>query len=722
VDDTTGVVFAAEADPPRLVVTDTVGGRQYDLLSDGPVDPTPVDPDDPVPVPVERGVELETGRLRTTTAYGLHVRGCDGEHVGAIGFGGAETYEATGGTGCPLYLELDAPVKTYLRVPDRVVVDRREGGLRIAFDESTSVRVYARAWRRRPTHEVTIGEDPQDLMRALSLFGTALQTTSPERSYPTLRGHPPAVTVGADFDADGLSPPDTGITIETPPRLEAVIPVAPLAYYLGAEVAPGNTFAIKTDQGFTHESEASAPGGVATAARRTLERAFVLDCAVRTAGLYTYDFDPTRALGPSIRERVGADVETVYGYTPADRIEAAFALPYDRLAEEAPEWPRVGYVEPRWASVPSLPSLVDTLAPVEAIDPPRVRGPAARGRLFALTARTAMDDRTRSVSRVSVGDARYADLVDIDQPDGVETVARRRSWVGEDVPLGANYHLQVAARNRHEAELEPTEPPIRVAVVSNEAEMDGELAAVRETYGDLTDDSFDVTVERRLRPEQLRALLESDVDFLHYVGHATPDGLRCLGDRYVDVGEVAHTGVTAFCLNACESYTQGRRLIEAGALGGIVTHGEVNSDLAHRIGATLSRLLNNGFPLAAALDVAGTVHPVGTQYTVLGGAGVSVAQSGSAGPTVWIPESDGNGYDATIETYQAPSQRLGVGTVWQSVLESDDCTHLSPGTHGPFEASRGDFRGVLEPTPPPPFSIGGRIHWAGDAASALDEM
>jgi hypothetical protein len=315
--------------------------------------------------------------------------------------------------------------------------------------------------------------------------------------------------------------------------------------------------------------------------------------------------------------------------------------------------------------------------------------------------------------------ARYADLSDLDVDAGVETVSRRRTWVGRDVPLGANHHLQVAARNRHEAELEPTEPPIQVAVVSNEARMDPELEAVRSLYGDHIDLSFDVDVHRRLDRRSFRALLESDVDFLHYVGHATPDGLECPDGRMLDVATVAETGVTAFCLNACQSYTQGRRLVEAGALGGVVTHGDVGSEAAHRIGATISRLLNNGYPLGAALDVSGTVHPIGHQYSVIGEEDVSVVQSGTAGPTLWILSQSTDDYELRVRRYTTPMEDHKVGGFIQIHVEDDDIAHLTPTTVGRLRASHREIRNTVETDNPPPFLIDGDLYWGKNAVQAL---
>jgi hypothetical protein len=45
--------------------------------------------------------------------------------------------------------------------------------------------------------------DAEDVMMAILTFRSALKTTSPERSFPTLRGHPPAIELN-----DRLEIPD----------------------------------------------------------------------------------------------------------------------------------------------------------------------------------------------------------------------------------------------------------------------------------------------------------------------------------------------------------------------------------------------------------------------------------------------------------------------------------------------------------------------------------
>ena len=98
----------------------------------------------------------------------------------------------------------------------------------------------------------------QAVMQAVAAFSSALKTTSAERSYPTLRGHPPTVELGDRLHIpDELSSPETGITIELPATYAAIYAAAPLAYYLGADLVPGEEPLLRTDTGSEYALDAA---------------------------------------------------------------------------------------------------------------------------------------------------------------------------------------------------------------------------------------------------------------------------------------------------------------------------------------------------------------------------------------------------------------------------------------------------------------------------------
>jgi hypothetical protein len=770
-----GVAFRSTADPPALVVLDRASATRYEVACSEPPAPAPTPADTTFPAPVDEAVSVDTDRLRVHSGVSTIVRDAGGDWVTGVDYGervtvgGGDGDVATAGDARPAatdrdgpdghcYLELGTPVKTYLRVESPFTVARSTSDVTVTFDRRATVRVGARAKRRRPTAHVMTTADPHDVMRAVSLFGTALATHSPERSFPTLRDAPPALSVGERFDADGLTPPATGVTVETPPRLETILPVAPLAYYLGARIVPGDTFAVRAD-GRTEDYGVGDADGVAAAAREVLERTFVLDCAVRPAGLYPVAFDPTSTLEPAI-EAAGWSLSEVYDRSLAGRVATALSLPADPIAAAAPEWPRVAVVEPRASSLAALPAVVADLGPVRAASPPRISGPRAMGRLAASVARPA-GESTRSVKLVADGDARYVDLTDEratgpgrastppsdpdpdpataaatgrapgetggDRPDpGLDTVVRRHTWVGEDIPIGADQFLATAADNLWAAESVAADPPLDVVVVCNESRMDEELAAVERSYDGRGDLPVDVTAHRRLAPDDLRRVLSGDADLVHYVGHATPDGLRCADGRTLDTATVDSTDVTAVCLNACQSYAQGRNLIEAGAVGAVLTHGNVDSDQAHEVGAALSRLVTVGVPLASAVDCIAETTPVAGGYTTIGVDLLSVGHPGPGPPAIWrvtpaagTDATDGSGptdgeYTVRIQSLCAPVFENAPGAFNRYAFTDDNTAHLLPDTVGPYRATRSELHDVLDGDVPVPIVYDGRLRWPGD--------
>jgi hypothetical protein len=175
------------------------------------------------------------------------------------------------------------------------------------------------------------------VLRAVSTFGSALKTTSPERSYPTLRGHPPLVELGDHLRVpDGLEPPDTGITIEVPATRQAACVAAPLAYYLGATVEPGDRPRIVAD-GTEHRLDRH---DLETGVERSLKRAFLLDCVARTEGWYRTPLAARDAVEPHLDR----DLADLYDAPLAERLAAALALPFDAVADALPAWPLAAYV------------------------------------------------------------------------------------------------------------------------------------------------------------------------------------------------------------------------------------------------------------------------------------------------------------------------------------------------------------------------------------------
>ncbi|MFB6269291.1 MAG: hypothetical protein ABEH83_05065, partial [Halobacterium sp.] len=175
-----------------------------------------------------------------------------------------------------------------------------------------------------------------------------------------------------------------------------------------------------------------------------------------------------------------------------------------------------------------------------------------------------------------------------------------------------------------------------VHVVYNDARLDAPDAAAYDVH---TYQDTDVTTSHHLTTSGLRDVLYDDVDFLHFVGHVTEHGLVC-SDGVLDVRTLARTGVKAFFLNGCRSYEQGRALLTAGAVGGIVTVDDVADATAGGVGSDAAVLLDAGYALYAVLDVLSRTGVPADRYTVLGDGTFSVRRTVTSGPILYDFDTD----------------------------------------------------------------------------------
>jgi hypothetical protein len=713
---TSGVAFVPTEDPDGIRIDDRVSGRQYALRTPVRVAPSLVDAE-VVPFPVDDAVSVETDAIRIADPYAVFVRQAEGDIVSLVDLGD-EVRVPPGDH----YVELTTPVKTYLGIREGFdcVVDPdadAEASVRLELDDPGRVVIAARPRRISPEYEVTVGDEPGDLLDALSYAGSVLQTLSPERSFPTLRGHPPAIRVGDGLDVpDGLSKADSGVRIEVPPTLPAAYAVAPLAFYLAAEVVPGDRFAVRTDDGFEY-APTTAGGGtgragtgddaIADAAREALERCLVFDCLVRTEGYYPIDLQERRDFEAEMDEvdrdpgdEVDLDFAALYDASLAERTATALELPREPIATVAPRWPVAALVEPGPAATEALPYLLDQLAVVRTADPPRYSGDEARRHALRNFASPG-DGPFRSASLVFDGQEAFVDLPDTD--------VDRTVWVGDGIPFDAAKFLRAGYEHRQRRADELTDATLRVDVVSSEAEMDEELEAAREAYAFREDRAVDTRFHGRLSSGQLRDLIESGTDFLHFIGHATPEGLTCF-DGELDVATVDRSRVDAFCLNACESYRQGELLVERGSVGGFVTYREVADGIAAEVGPTIARLLDQGFPLGAARAVLRTTTNVGGQYAVVGDESVVLAQPAGGPPFVRDVTETAEGYRVRLPSFAASASRFGIGALKTYSVGPTGRQYLVSGTAGPFDLAEDEFR-EFDTQGNSPLLVDGDLRW-----------
>lgn len=670
------------SDPPGFEIIDRLEQLRYQFHTPESVSLTTVDPD-AFHFPVGKGVRLQTDELVLPSVVSLFVRDEDGRMVSEIEHFDSESF----GRGSYI-LELSTQIKTYIEVDGPVEITSDLFELRFAFAEPTTVDIGVRSRHTRPAATVTTTSDPVDLMAAISTFGSALKSTSPERSFPTLRGHPPAIELGTALDIpEAIQAPTTGVTLEAPPSYDAVFPLASLSYYLGAELVAGQHPRLATDTGF--EYEFAYPDGFEDDVERVLKQVFLLDCLARTEGFYEVDLHERNAIDP----HVDLDWTALYEQSIGERVESYLSVPYALLEPHIPEWRLTAHVEPIAAAAEQLPFIVDDLAVVRTVDtgtngldisPTPNVPPEKVENVLHRSAAEQSDVSSRAVSSTTQRE-------DVTYLEFEETDSLEQAWFGDGIPIGASKLIPAAFRNRLDRDV--TAGNIGITIVLNDTRMAEEGDLADSAYGDRENLPFDVTVRRDLTVDSLREEFGRDRSFLHYIGHTDDDGFEC-ADGKLDATSIEEVGVDAFFLNACNSYAQGVKLIEAGAIGAIVTLSEVFNEGAVRMGETIARLLNAGFPLRAALTVAREESVLGGQYIVAGDGGMTVAQSPSRTPLLLELSQRDDHYQLDVRSYV--TDNAGLGTMTVPHLESIDEYYLSSGVLCESQVNKKELEAFLD--------------------------
>jgi len=339
-----------------LHVTDHIENAQFELYASGAVEPDEGPGiEDAFRMPVDRAVRIETGELRVPSVSEVIVRGADGRQL-AKGRSGIDLPPDAYDIGI-----WSMPAKTYLAVEGPVSVTAAGSEIRIGFGGRRKVLVGIRSRHDTPAGTVTTPPDPESVMRAVSALGSSLKTTSPERSFPTLRGHPPLIEIGERFERPpAIEPPDTGIELRLPATHRHAFAAATVAHYLGARVRPGEPARIVGD-GWTFRLGPD----IEAALSRVLRQNFFLDCLVRTEGLYRVDLRERRVeREPDVDLAFGE----LYDLPIEERVREYLTVPFGALEPQLPRWELTTDVQPEPAGAAVLPYLAAELSLIRCPD------------------------------------------------------------------------------------------------------------------------------------------------------------------------------------------------------------------------------------------------------------------------------------------------------------------------------------------------------------------
>ncbi|MFB6207653.1 MAG: hypothetical protein ABEJ05_14115, partial [Haloglomus sp.] len=659
-------------------LVDPIQDVQFALLTPEPAEPVACDTDR-FYFPVDAAATLTTDTVETPYHVPLWIRDAAGDTVAEVGAGEEASLPAgqyhvdLSTTGIKVQFAVEGPL-------DVASLDER---FRVTTGDE--VHVGVRSLHEQPAATVTTTGDPADVMAAVSTLGSALKTTTCERSFPTLRGHPPLVERGdALAIPDGIDAPETGLAIEVPESFEYVYPAAPLAYYLGATVRPGDGPRLVADG---WEYDLGGSGGFESTVARVLRQVFLLDCVTRTEGFYEVDLHERRV----VEDAVDLDFAALYDSPLAEQVRTYLDVPADALADAMPAWKLTVDVEPSTENVSTLPFLANELAVVRCPDSKSVsrssddeaveRVASVLGTDATAPARGTdapafvRGDAARS-SRSGSPTGAAKPVVRLPEADSIE-----QTYVGEGVPVGASKMTPDAYYRR--LDYDPSsDPRISVVVVCNDEKMADENV-VSDIYGTREWVEFDIVFEEGLTTDEMREVLRRDVDLLHYIGHVDEEGVRC-ADGHLDARDLSAVNVSAFVLNACDSYEQGYALVDHGAMAGMVTVTDVGSTAATSVGCTAARLLNQGFSLAATVSLVEEYEPIGHHYIVVGDASVSVVKNKSGTP--YSAEVEGLNDDTyQMSLFGYPRLDNKIGALFRPFVPDEERHYLNSGRMGSYE-------------------------------------
>lgn len=632
-------------DPSGVAVIDDIQGVRVPFVTPESVVPSP-NASMEFCFPTDVSYDLDTTSLRIPTPVNVCVRDRAGRVVVDVPHHASETLSfdqytvEIGGLGVKVYLS----VRSGLRIPPAT-----EGTRTITAVDAERICLGVRSLHNRPATTVTTTDDPTDVMRALSCFGSALKTTSCERSFPTLRGHPPQIERGSRFAAPPAlerTPAETDIHIELPPTFEHIYPAASLAYYLAAPIVSGDRPRLVVD-GTAHSLE--HPDGYDRAVARLLEHVFTLDCLTRTEGFY-----PVRlAERERIEDAIDLDFAALYDQPLAEQVATYLTVPFETVAPIVPRWPLTTTVAPTEANIEILPYVVADLSCIRTPRTETATEPAVdayHDPLNEFLRSSSMSGEQRSARGSFELDTEW---VHTQTPQSTESITHL--WFDDGYPIAGAKPTLDACQRRLAA---TSSGPIDVAVLSNAPEMHAETD-VAELYGMRDLIAFDVTVFEERKRTAVREILTTEYDLVHYIGHVTDDGLQC-ADGWLDAATLDRVGTRSFILNGCRSVGQGMALVEAGAIGGLCTLRDVANTPATNVGRTVARLLNAGFSLGGALDLITDFSVTGHQYMVVGDPRLTIATC--KGMTALLLEVHSQGpeqYEATVFGRPVASAQLG---------------------------------------------------------------
>ena len=707
--------FEPLASTSGLAIIDPIESRRFSLLTPEVVSASPADPED-FHFPVSSACTIWTSEIELPYTILGYVREADGTMIANL--------EPPASVSLPkdeYLIELSPSIKTYLRVKSSLEIECDTDTVWFSFGGETTVTVGARSRHKSPAETITVPDDPKQMMQAISVLSSSLKTMSPERSFPTLRGHPPRIERGNELHIpDGLSQPETGVSIEIPPKYSKLYPVAPLAFYLGAELIPSSIPKLTTDAGFEYQLNSSQ--GFENSIEKVFKQVFLFDCVIRTEGHYPVKIAEREAVEP----RVDFDFADLYDRSLVERTKAYLDVPYSAIEDVVPTWHRTTFVRPDAENIELLPYIVNDLSIIRTPSQETVevsnhtddlwgeidefqRRPSSKA---GVTFRGASESKSTVFTRT--GQSRSNKISSRNYISIPETDTIEQAWAGEGIPTSGTKLLPAAYKHKKPI---PDDDVIDVTVICNDSRMRREWSEISDVYGSREDVPFNVSFKFGVSKAGLQELLQEPTDFLHYIGHIDDRGFDCI-DGFLDARTIDDVGMKSFLLNACNSHEQGFSLIKAGASAGIVSLSEVGNQGAVDIGKELATLFHQGYSVGVGLALVQEYTAIGSRYIGLGDVGLMLTQSENSNVLFYEIEGSENGH-LTVTICSYPNRIHPIGGITTFWLSEIDEYYFSPGRVSTIEIAKAEFRDLISGENLP-LVVDEELVWSSDWLSKAD--
>jgi hypothetical protein len=132
--------------------------------------------------------------------------------------------------------------------------------------------------------------------------------------------------------------------------------------------------------------------------------------------------------------------------------------------------------------------------------------------------------------------------------------------------------------------------------------------------------------------------------------------------------------------------------------------------MATKIGRTIARLLNYGFPIGSATNLIQETMFSGGHYAVVGDSNTTLAQTTGGIPEVHrIFQTENNQFEICIEIFA--SWNHGTGSMFTTNIERSGCRYIAPGEFGPWKANKSMLaehlnQGLF------PIIVDGKFYWS----------